>query len=189
MSTTGEDVATATEPVQVHVSSPHGYSEDSDSSCTDFEVPPSELRHSAAKPEHTRLSTRTRRVTASKSDTATQKVRFSHSTEQRERTRLDGSATSSPSSAELEQSRVEVGNISSVQLKLGLDASVAQGRVNVLATLYQNYLRELKTAKPVVKEAPKIVTKKTGIATRSKPESSAKLSKVRVPNHRGYRYF
>ena len=167
MSSMGEGAVTATEPAAAH----HSSSEDSDSgsSSADIETPPPELRHSTAKPVH--MHTRMPHATSSRSTctSAAQKVHFSHSTEQRERARHGGSLTTESS---VGQSGIEVGDISSIQLKLGLDAQVAQSRASVLATLYQNYLKELKTAQPITKETSKAASKKkTGATTKSKIKS------------------
>ena len=102
-----------------------------------------------------------------------QKVHFSHSTEQRERARHQ---TSSTTESSVGQSGIEVGDISSIQLKLGLDAQVAQSRASVLATLYQNYLKELKTAQPVTKGTPKAASKKVGTGSKSRHKSYLRKS-------------
>ena len=156
MSSMREDVPRAKDAIVGHQSS----SEDSDSSSgsTDSETPPPQLGRLTAQPVHTHTPQLT---------TAAQKVRFSPSTKQREKAR-HGSSSSTRSS---EQSGIEVGDISSIQLKLGLDSQVAQSRANVLATLYQNYLRELRTAQPVTKGTPKVTNKMGAASTKSKLKS------------------
>ena len=116
---------------------------------------------------------------SSRAATAAQKVRFSQSTEQRERARHESGLSSGLS----EQSGVEVGNLSSIQCKLGLDAQAAQSRANVLATLYQNYLSELKTSRPAAASSEKKVrtTSKTGATSKTKVKShSRSMSKVQL---------
>lgn len=56
-----------------------------------------------------------------------------------------------------------VGDLTSVQRQLELDSHAAQTRASVLATLYQNYLRELKSSKPTGTPTRKI--KVDGYAT------------------------
>ena len=172
MSSVGEGPTEPVDPHIIHVAHSSS-SEDSDSSSSsaNTETPPPELPHSTAQPVQTYA--RTPHAVTSRSTTAAsaaQKVRFSHSTEQRERAKHGSSLTTESS---VGQSGIEVGDISSIQLKLGLDAQVAQSRASVLATLYQNYMRELKTAQPVSKETPKVASqsKKTGMTTKSKLKS------------------
>ena len=153
----GDDVA---EPVGVH----HSSSEDSDSSSSET-LP--ELRYSTTHP------VRTPQTVTSRTATAAQKVRFSRSTEQRERARHASSLITKSS----ENSNVEVGDISSIQLKLGLDAQVSQTRASVLATLYQNYLSELKSAQPAARKT----TAGTSCKTRSSSHLKLKPRSQRAP--------
>lgn len=71
------------------------------------------------------------------------RVHLSASTEWQERPRNFGFV----STADQTSSR-GVGDLTSVQRQLELDSRAAQTRASVLATLYQNYLRELKSSKP-----------------------------------------
>ncbi len=172
----------------IHTDAHRSSSEDSDSSISsssaNTETPPPELRYSTVQPVHMR--THTPRTISSRSTTsnttstsAAQKVHFSHSVERREGARRGGSRLTTAG-----QPGIEIGDISSGQLKLGLDAHAAGSRANVLATLYQNYLRDVNTAHPVTKGAPKVATgesKKTRTTTESKLKSYPQLkSKVSI---------
>ena len=70
------------------------------------------------------------------------RVHFSASTEWQDHSRRDFVSTTNQSSCS------EVGDLTSVPRQLELDSRAAQTRVSVLATLYQNYLLELKASKP-----------------------------------------
>ena len=166
----------------IHVDAHGSSSEDSDSnsssstsrSSANTETPPPELRYSTVQPVRTPRAMSSRyttddTATCTCSTAAAQKVRFSHSIQQRE---LEGARRGGRNLSTAGQSGIRVGgDIPSAQLKLGLDAHAAGSRASVLATLYQNYLREVNTAQPVVKEAPKVAgseSKKTGRTTESK---------------------
>lgn len=180
-----------TEPVigphEVHLgahssSSSEGSDSSDSSSSSDTETPPPELSHSSVQPVRMHTRARTSRAIPSKSTvSAAQKVHFSHSIEQRERARRGGSSLTTCTGSGAGLSGIEVGDISSVQLKLGLDAQLARSRASVLATLYQNYMSELNTAQPVTKETPKLAgkSKKARAATKPKLKSYPRpLSKV-----------
>lgn len=184
MSSVGElGVTEPIDPHKIHTAAVNvahsSSSEDSDSSSdssANTETPPPEIRRSTASQSlhiHTRKPQAFSKSSRSTAAGAAQKVRFSHSTEreQREMARRGGSSLTTDSS--VGKSGIEVGDISSTQLKLGLDAQVAQSRASVLATLYQNYLREMNTAQPVTKETPKVTSrsKKTGTTTKPKLKS------------------
>jgi hypothetical protein len=194
----GEDTTEPPPPLDphhriIHVAAHGSISEDSDSSSSsssssssnssaNTETPPPELGYSTVQSGHTHA--RTPRAISSRYTTGnTQKVHFSHSIERREGARRGGNRlTTAGSSAE--QSGIEVGDISSGQLKLGLDAHAAGSRANVLATLYQNYLRDVNTAQPITRGTPKVATgesKKTRTTTESKLKSyPPRESKVHI---------
>ena len=176
----------------VHVDAHGSSSEESDSSSTssssaNTETPPPELRHSTVQPmcmpQAISLRSTADNTCTCSAATVAQKVRFSHSVERRE---LKGARRGGRNlTTAAGQSGIEVGgDISSAQLKLGLDAHAAGSRASVLATLYQNYLREVNTAQPVMKETPKVAaseSKKTGKTTESKLKSYTRpKSKVRT---------
>ena len=168
----------------IHVDTHGSSSEDSDSSgsstsrsSANTETPPPELRYSTVQPVRTPRAISSRSptnntATCTCSTAAAQKVRFSHSIQQRE---LEGARCGGRNLSTAGQSGIRVGgDIPSAQLKLGLDAHAAGSRASVLATLYQNYLREVNAAQPVVKEAPKVAgsgSKKTGRTSESKLKS------------------
>ena len=142
-------------------------SEDSES--TNSETPPHSKQPSPQRVAQPSLTVS--RTPLPRGTTAAQKVRFSQSTEQRERTRHGCSLSASSS----KHPSCEVGDLSSIQLKLGRGDRMAQSRASVLATLYQNYL---KTAQPATLTANKTSTTKSS-SSKSKPRSySRPMSKV-----------
>lgn len=148
----------------------HSYSDDSDST-TDSETPPPSRQGYQATMS---VSTHTP-PTISRASSAAQKVRFSHSTEQRERARHSGSSLTTSLS---DQPSFEVGDVTSIEMKLGLDAQVAKSRASVLATLYQNYLSDLKMAQPAASTTAK-TTGQSGTTTKSKRKPHSRpMSKV-----------
>ena len=200
MSSTGGE-GTAEQPLLdphhrlIYVDAHGSSSEDSDSSSSsstsrssaDTETPPPESRPSTVQPMRMPQAISSRSTTDNtctcSAATVAQKVRFSHSVERREVKGARRGGRNLTTAAG--QSGIEVGgDISSAQLKLGLDAHAAGSRASVLATLYQNYLREVNTAQPVMKETPKVAaseSKKTGRTTESKLKSYTRpKSKVRT---------
>ena len=147
----GRDGGVAGEQGGVH----HGCSlDDSDSSGSETPPPLRERRSpQTAHPICTCTSP------SSRATTAAQKVRFSQSTEQRDRAR---NTTDFYTTKQLDQSGWEVGGPSSTQLQLSCNAWDAQTRASILATLYQNYVKEMKTAaRPAASEERERTTSKS----------------------------
>ena len=164
------DLHTTTMSSGREVDTHHSYSDDSDSTTDSETPPPSRQGYQATKSDLMYTP-----PTTSRASSAAQKVRFSHSTDQRERARHSGSSLTTSSS---DQPSFEVGDVTSIELKLGLDAQVAKSRASVLATLYQNYLSDLKMAQPAASTTAK-TTGQSGTTTKSKRKPNSRpMSKV-----------
>lgn len=124
------------------VDAQHSFSEDSYSTCS--ETPPEQ--RSPQKVAHPLPLTP--KPSSVRTAAAAQRVCFSQSAEQTEKARHGDSLTMTSS----DHSSNKVGELSSVQLNLGVNT---QSRASVLATLYQNYLSDLKTANPVTETTRK----------------------------------
>ena len=165
------DLHTTTMSSGREVDTRHTYSDDSDSTADSETPPPSRQGYQATKSDRMYTPPATSRALSA----AAQKVRFSHSTEKRERAMHSGSSLTTSSS---DQPSFEVGDVTSIEMKLGLDAQVAKSRASVLATLYQNYLSDLKMAQPAASTTAK-TTSQSGTTTKSKRKPHSRpMSKV-----------